>query len=205
MVKKIVAGILFTVFAGALVTGAVIRTQDRADTQNQVERNALGAASASGQGQRGQGNAGNDAELAGSGSGQGAQGSAGQGKGSQGAIGAGSVSGGGAQKGASQLQGEPGEAMEWQILTGMAASVSEYELVIELDQGESLIFDGRTRSFALEQGFYVEQGDALTIEGFYEDGEFKIGYIEDITNGQSITIRGETGRPNWAGQGRGGQ
>ncbi len=205
MVKKIVAGFLFAVFAGALVTGAVIRTQDRVDSQERVERSALDGAPVSGQGQRGQGNGRGESDQVGSGQGKGAHGTGGQGKGSQGAGGSGSETRRGAQKGVSESQGNLGEAIEWETLAGVVVRVSEDELVIELDQGAPLVIEGRSWSFALEQGFTVEKGDALNIGGFYEDGELKVGHIEDLTNGQSIAIRSETGRPNWAGGGRGGQ
>ena len=37
--------------------------------------------------------------------------------------------------------------------------------------------------------------------GFYEDGEFKAGTVENLTTGETIILRDETGRPMWAGAG----
>ena len=38
--------------------------------------------------------------------------------------------------------------------------------------------------------------------GFYEDGEFKAGTVENLTTGETIVLRDEAGRPMWSGQGR---
>ena len=41
--------------------------------------------------------------------------------------------------------------------------------------------------------------------GFYEGDDFEIGAIEDVTSGERVTLRDDTGRPLWAGRGRWGK
>jgi len=40
------------------------------------------------------------------------------------------------------------------------------------------------------------------VTGFYEDGEFKAGTVENLTTGETIVLRDEAGRTMWPGQGR---
>lgn len=210
MVRKIMAWFLFAIFAGAMITGAVIRTQDRLDNQERTEGSAVDGVWMSGSAEHQKGSERSEAELLLHGQGKGAQAAGGEGKGAQGSgahriAEGGAEAQGGAQKGATEPQGDHGEASEWQALTGVVAQVSRDRMVVELDQGDAWVIEGRAWSFALGQGLTVKQGDALTLEGFYEDGEFKASAIENLTTGQSLLVRGESGRPNWAGKGRGGQ
>jgi hypothetical protein len=38
--------------------------------------------------------------------------------------------------------------------------------------------------------------------GFYEGDDFEVGQIDNATNGQTVLVRDENGRPLWAGRGR---
>jgi len=55
--------------------------------------------------------------------------------------------------------------------------------------------------FAKEQGFAPQVGDHVTLDSFYENGEFEIACITDLTNGQTVYLRDETGHPLWASGG----
>lgn len=94
-------------------------------------------------------------------------------------------------------------AADWTTYTGAVVSVSEGEMVLETESGEQIIVEGRPWSFTQENGFVVQVGDAVTLDGFYEDNEFKVGRITG-PDGQTVQLRDETGRPGWAGQGWGG-
>jgi hypothetical protein len=91
---------------------------------------------------------------------------------------------------------------EWLELSGTVIGVDASLLSVQMDNGELLEMIGRPWSFAQEQGFTAEIGDRLTVTGFYEDGEFEVGGIENLTTPQSVVIREESGRPLWAGGGR---
>ncbi|MBN1658533.1 MAG: hypothetical protein JXA93_09045 [Anaerolineae bacterium] len=91
---------------------------------------------------------------------------------------------------------------EWVTLEGTAVAVSTNEMTFQADGGESLLVDGRAWRFIQEQGFVITTGDRLRLTGFYENGDLEVGIIDDLTTGQSVSIRDENGRPLWAGRGR---
>jgi hypothetical protein len=73
---------------------------------------------------------------------------------------------------------------------------------VQMDNGELVEMIGRPWTFAQEQGFTAEAGDRVTLVGFYENGEFEVGQLDNLTTGLSVTIREDSGRPLWAGGGR---
>jgi len=77
---------------------------------------------------------------------------------------------------------------EWLTIQGTVSSVAVDLVEIETADGEIIPFEGRPLSFAQEQGFSPDEGDAVTLSGFDEDGEFKIGQIA-LDGGISITLR----------------
>ena len=115
-------------------------------------------------------------------------------------------SGGGrsAQAGGSGDQTGTGQAQvdAWRDIAGTAVSVDTNALVVRTVEGEFITVENRPWLFAQEQGFWAQAGDQLSLLGFYEEGEFEVGRIDDLTSGQTITLRDETGRPMWAGRGR---
>lgn len=189
MLKKIVLGALLTGMVGALVAGGIIRTNA---TLNQAEA----------RGEGGHQNGRNGVEVSEGQSQQlrqnfgGQQGSGGYGGGGRNS-GAGGQAGGGDQLGTGQAQ-----VSEWVTLSGTVLSVNEDEMVVEMDDASQIVIEGRAWSFAQQQGFTLNAGDAVTVTGYYEDGEFKVGQIELTALQTSIALRGENGRPLWAGQGR---
>jgi hypothetical protein len=92
---------------------------------------------------------------------------------------------------------------ETETLTGTVQSYDEYELWVNTDQGNILI-DGRSLSFALEAGFTANVSDSVSLYGFYEDGDFEVIRINNLTTGQTTTLRDESGRPGWSSGGNGG-
>jgi hypothetical protein len=221
MLKKIVLGTLFTGLLSALVAGAVIRTADRIDQTGdgdglgrgrnaqaevgeqgrQVGRSGGGVGSGQGSGQgenggggQGNGQGGNVQSSAGDGS---RQGNGGNGQGGNGQGGNGQTNSVGQGDGIGLENVE-----DWLTLEGAVTAVDESALVLQVADGE-LIVDGRAWLYALEQGFSTEEGHAVAVTGFWEDGEFKPVELVDTTAGGSVTVRDEGGRPYWAGQGRG--
>jgi hypothetical protein len=92
---------------------------------------------------------------------------------------------------------------EWLTLEGSIASVDANALVVNTATGEQVVVENRPWSFAQEQGFVAEAGDQVTLSAFYEDGIIEVGTIADASNGQTVRLRDESGRPMWAGRGRG--
>ncbi|MEA3342023.1 MAG: hypothetical protein U9R15_18825, partial [Chloroflexota bacterium] len=83
-------------------------------------------------------------------------------------------------------------------LTGKVTAV-DGDVTIQTAEGEVLVGMGPS---AYREGFELAVGDEITVVGFHEDGEFKAGSVENLTTGESITLRDETGRPLWAGRGQ---
>ena len=111
--------------------------------------------------------------------------------------GAGAFDGSGRNSGAGQGRNETVRNIEWETLTGKV-SVVDHEVTIQTAEGQVLIGMGQS---AYREGFALEVGDEITVLGFHEDGEFKARTVENLTTGETLTLRDETGRPMWAGQG----
>ena len=94
------------------------------------------------------------------------------------------------------------EVDEWLTLEGTVVSVDADALVVLTAAGEQVVVENRPWSFALEQGFAAQPGDQVTLVGFYEDETLEVGQIADASNGQTVQLRDESGRPMWAGRGR---
>jgi hypothetical protein len=125
---------------------------------------------------------------------------------------------GGGNQGAGSGQGGPGsgglgedglgegeaEVETWGTLEGVLSSAADDLWIITLNDGTTFEIEGCALSFAIELGFQASAGDQLRLTGFYENEDFKVGVIENLTTGEIVTLREESGRPLWAGGGRGG-
>jgi hypothetical protein len=112
--------------------------------------------------------------------------------------GAGASDGRGQSSGAGQGRNQTARIVEWETLTGKVTAV-DGEVTVQTAAGEVLVGMGQA---AYREGFTLDAGDSVSVTGFYEDGEFKAGAVENLTTGETIVLRDETGRPVWAGQGR---
>jgi hypothetical protein len=90
----------------------------------------------------------------------------------------------------------------WLTLQGSVVSVDSGALVVETEDGEQVVVEGRPWWFAQGQGFVAQEGDELAVVGFYEGDEFEAGQLNNLSSGLSVPIREENGRPLWAGGGR---
>lgn len=98
----------------------------------------------------------------------------------------------------------------WLELQGTVVSADTEALVFKAASGEEIIVDGRAWHFAQEQSCSAHVGDQMALTGFYEDSDpstgaeqyFEVGRIENFSNGQTVLIRDENGRPLWAGRGQ---
>jgi hypothetical protein len=192
MLKKIVLGTLFIGLIGVLVVGAAARTLDR--TERVVEAQGYGyghdEVGECEEGESGQGHGhgkGEVSECEASGSGQGRGGYGRQG----------SEDAPGDQTGTGQADVEG-----WLALQGTIVGVDPDTLVVQTDSGQQIAVENRAWWFAQEQGFSAQVGDQVMLIGFYEGDHFEVGRIENATNGQTVRLRDENGRPLWAGRGR---
>ena len=93
--------------------------------------------------------------------------------------------------------------MAWQTVQGEVVSLAPDAMIVETATGASVLIAGRPWSYIQESGFVVEPGDKVTLNGFEENGEFRIGELANDASGQLVQIREYSGRPLWAGGGQG--
>ena len=92
-------------------------------------------------------------------------------------------------------------AEEVYSIEGTVLSGDETSLVLLMSDGEQIVLDGRTWTYAIEAGFATAAGHSIQLQGFDEDGEFKVLSMLDHDTLAAITLREENGRPLWAGKG----
>lgn len=92
------------------------------------------------------------------------------------------------------------EAVEWEIVTGEVIAI-DHDITVRAADGDVLVGLGNEQ-YRQDAGFVVALGDTVSVQGYTEDGEFKAGSIENMTTGQSLVLRTDTGRPLWAGNGQ---
>ena len=186
MFKRIVLGTLLVGLIGVLVAGAIIRTVDK--TENVAEA-------------RGQGRGRGGGEETGYGTGELGQGfganAQGNGRGGYG------QSAGTAERQYPNYESAP---EEWDLYEGtvVRAPAAGVDLVIETDSGEEVVV-GTGPGYMEDQGFTLQAGERVQLQGYWEDGEFKAAQVTRLRDSETIALRDEIGRPAWAGAGRGAQ
>lgn len=181
MLRKIILGTLLVGLIGILVVGAVVRTNARVGDEVEVGTGWRSRTSGV-------------AVERGSAGGRGGRWAA------QSEAAASNGRGGGWQAGGVPLADVQPE--EWQIVDGVVVQVADGLIEIETTAGDVISLVGQPLNFAVRQGLALEVGDAVSLAGFEEDGEFKVGKITDLSDGVSVTLRDVSGRPAWVGRGR---
>jgi hypothetical protein len=214
MLKKILTSAFVLIMVGAIVAGAiaVFRPSDEACAST---RDGEAVALRQGQGAGGQGQAVNSSQSAGrQGQGVGRQGQAlnsGETDSGQTAGGRGQGFGRNSEQAESQVQSltpnrgrelDP-ESVDRGQETVQGTVVETEELLIQTASGESVQVGLGPSFYRDSAGFALQAGESVRVSGFWEDGEFKATQIESLDSGASIVLRDTSGRPMWAGQGRG--
>lgn len=181
MFKKILKWTIYAGIVGLLIFGGVIRTQAKAGQEGSQS------------GSEADHEPGNAADLTGAGKGTG--GWSEEGDEYSGRSGAGAGSG-------EELHLAEEEEHEWITLSGVVTELDSESLWIETDQGENLEITGRAWLFIQEAEMVFEVDDEVEMEGFFENEEFEVSAIKNLTTDAFLQIREESGRPLWSG-GRG--
>jgi len=180
MIRKIILGVVVFGISAGLIYGGVYRTIARTETEekaNQSERNLSINQGNSEEGSQGQGK-----NRASSSDGQ----------------------QGGKNGSESDHATSDEEFSDMVSFTGTVTQVNEDLLVILSEKGSEIIIENRAWWFATDAGFSARIGDSIAFNGFYEGvDKFEVSYLENLTNGMEVQIREESGRPKWAGNGRG--
>ena len=212
MLKKVVGYGVVGLVAVALVVGVVYILVRPAEVQ--AEQGPLGGQGQGragtvepGTGYRGGGAAGLGEGSYGcdqAGQGCGAAGDDGNGRGGYG-RGQGFRAGGGrgGAVGAGDGVGLDHPADTWITVSGTVVAF-DGDLTVETGEGEMVLHVGATWYWDAN-GIALNAGDEVEVRGFYDGDEFEIGWIKNVTTGEEIALRDETGRPLWAGRGRRGK
>jgi len=182
----------------ALVAGSVyvVAQSGSEDCENEQRSGAAKVCDATCEGEEG---AGQGLQLGGGGARDGN--GNGSGDGTQAGRGGGQGQGQGQsqQRGASQGQSQ---AVSWVTVEGVVVAHDE-ELLLQTTDEQLFEVHSGPQWYWEEQGYQVNVGDELRVTAIADDGGLEAGQIENQTTGQRIELRDETGRPLWAGRGRG--
>ncbi len=92
-----------------------------------------------------------------------------------------------------------GAEREWIRLVGVVTGLDSESLWIETSQGEILEVTGRAWRFIFDSRLVFSVGDEVELEGFYENDEFEVSSIQDLTRDFFLPVREDSGRPLWSG------
>ena len=94
---------------------------------------------------------------------------------------------------------ESPEDQDWVSLSGLIVFVGADVLEIQTGTSGILEIEGRSYRFVQELGYLPVEGNEVVVRGFYENGEFEVGVIQDLTDNLTFQLRDEYGRPMWGG------
>ncbi len=106
------------------------------------------------------------------------------------------------QQDAAGAQLEAGQALAQETVRGTVVSVDQNVLVVKTAAGAQVTVENRPWLFALESAFTAQVGDQVTLSGYDQNGVFEVARIDNASNGKSVVLRDESGRPGWSGRGR---
>jgi hypothetical protein len=208
MLKKIVLGALALGLIAILTIGAVNRTNSKSSEQSSTRRGQTTAVAAGpgaqveqrgGGGGQGRGRQETSPQALPS-QPQGRQGGGGQGGRGQLDSGVQGQEGLGQGRGYGQLP--EGTTQSWQLVPGVIVSVADDLLTVKTNSGQMIEVEGQPLMYLLSQGYVPQVGSQVTLAGFEEAGEFKVGELTDHTGNQTVKLRDQSGRPMWSGRGQ---
>lgn len=124
----------------------------------------------------------------------------------------GGASGGGANGGGANGAGHGGQGAgqvqvapeDWVTLKATVAVVNRNGLTVETTDGAMLVLSFGRPGFWQEQAIQFASGDAIEVQGFWQDGQFQAGQVTKTDTGERLLLRDPNGRPLWGGPGRNG-
>ena len=92
---------------------------------------------------------------------------------------------------------------DWEQFLGKVLSVNEIAMELATSDTEVFVIEGQSWRYAQKLGFTAQIGDEVSVFGFLENDEFKVGSLENTVSDQIVILREPSGRPIWAGGGSG--
>ncbi len=99
-------------------------------------------------------------------------------------------------------QAEPAEAQVTVLVKGTVAQAPSDGVDMIINTGSENVKVGTGPGYLQEQGFEIANEDSVQVAGYWEGDEFKAFTITRLSDGESIVLRDEFGRPMWSGAGR---
>ena len=81
------------------------------------------------------------------------------------------------------------------------APAAGVDLVVSTAHGQELVV-GTGPGYMETQGFTLQVGEQVQVQGYWEDDELKAGQVTRLRDDQTITLRDQDGHPMWAGSGK---
>jgi len=180
MIRKLVLGVLFASLSGALIYGGIYRTSARLETGNESAVSGQRRdASRFKEEFRSEGLYRNDTNSGGN------------------------IYQGGGNRG-SVISDEGPVGIDEIRLEGTVIDLNADYMLATMVDGKEISVENRAWWYARQAGFVVKIGDQVELFGFFdESGLFEVSQITNLTNGITVDIRDESGRPYWAGNGGG--
>ena len=91
------------------------------------------------------------------------------------------------------------EEHDWVSLNGQIILVDGRILEVQSESYGILEISGRSWRFAQAAGYLPAAGNEVILDGFFENGEFEVSTIQDLSAGQIVFLRDESGHPLWNG------
>jgi len=95
-------------------------------------------------------------------------------------------------------------SMDWVTIEGQVVE-ADHGILIETADGQMLEVHTGPEWYWEENGYVVSSEDVVKVDGFYSDGDFEAGQIENLSTGQLIVLGDGDGVPLWSGRGRRGR
>jgi hypothetical protein len=92
---------------------------------------------------------------------------------------------------------------EWVLIDGVVAQAPAVgvDLTVKTGDGQEIAV-GTGPGYMEAQGFTLQAGEQVQVQGYWEDDELKAAQVTRLPDGQTITLRDQDGRPRWAGSGK---
>ena len=105
----------------------------------------------------------------------------------------------GGQGGTGQVQVAP---EDWVAVEAQVVAVNRNGLTIQTAEGETMALAFGNARFWQDQAVQFAVGDVITVQGFWQDGQFQTGQVLKLATGERLLLRDPNGRPLWGGPGR---
>jgi hypothetical protein len=89
---------------------------------------------------------------------------------------------------------------------GVVSNYAAPNFTLTTSDGQAIAVQLGNLNYLSTLGLSLKEGDSVTLTGYYDpSGSFAVGTLTLDNTGQTFTLRDESGRPAWRGNGGGGK